>query len=127
MTTIKKILCAIDLGKGSRNAFDRALTIARVSGARLYILDAVPKKFPFSSHAAERLELPTSLRQSAEREGVPVQVVEQHGDRLVSSCCMPTRGKPTSSSSDRTVDAVGSGSGRAPWENVCFAVQRGRC
>jgi Universal stress protein family len=38
--TIKKILCAIDLTKASRNAFDRALSIARVSGARLYILHA---------------------------------------------------------------------------------------
>ena len=80
MTTIKKILCAIDLTKASRNAFDRALSIARVSGARLYILHAVPKKHPFSWQASERLELLTSLRQRAEREEVPVRVVEQHGD-----------------------------------------------
>src|SRR5687767_8619819 len=80
VTTIKKILCAIDLTKASRNAFDRALSIARVSGARLYILHAVPKKHPFSWQASERLELLTSLRQRAEREEVPVRVVEQHGD-----------------------------------------------
>ena len=80
MTTIKKILCAIDLTKASRNAFDRALSIARVSGARLYILHAVPKTHPFSWHQTERLELLTSLRQRAEREEVPIQVVEQHGD-----------------------------------------------
>ena len=42
MTTITKILCAIDLSKASRNAFDRALSIARVSKARLYVLHAVP-------------------------------------------------------------------------------------
>ena len=80
MTTIRKILCAIDLTKASRNTFDRALSIARVSGARLYILHAVPDNHPYSWHAKERLELLTNLRQRAEREGVPVRTVEQHGD-----------------------------------------------
>ena len=80
MTTIKKILCAIDLTKASRNAFDRALSVARVSKARLYILHAVPATKPFSWRARERLDLLTRLRQRAEREGVPVRVVEQHGD-----------------------------------------------
>ena len=78
--TITKILCAIDLTKASQNAFDRALSIARVSKARLYILHAVPADYPFSWHQSERLELLTSLRQRAEREGVPVRTVEQHGD-----------------------------------------------
>lgn len=80
MTTIKKVLCAIDLTKASRHAFDRALSLARASKARLYILHAVPANERFSSRANERLELWTSLRQRAEREGVPVRVVEQHGD-----------------------------------------------
>ena len=80
MTTIKKILCAIDLTKASRNAFDRALSLARVTKARLYILHAVPDSHPFSRHQSERLELLTNLRQRAEREGVPVRTVEQHGD-----------------------------------------------
>ncbi len=80
MTTIRNILCAIDLTKASRNAFDRALSIARVSKARLYILHAVPPNYPFSRHASERLALLTSLRERAEREGVPVRTVEQHGD-----------------------------------------------
>ena len=80
MTTIKKILCAIDLTKASRNAFDRALSIARVSRARLYVLHAVPANVPFSSQQSERLALFTSLRQRAEREGVPIRLVEQHGD-----------------------------------------------
>ncbi len=80
MTTIAKILCAIDLTKASHNAFDRALSIARVSNARLYILHAVPANYPFSRHQSERLELLTSLRERAEREGVPVRTVEQHGD-----------------------------------------------
>ncbi len=80
MTTIKKIVCAIDLTKASRNAFDRALSIARASKARLYTLHAVPANHPFSWHQSERLELLTSLRERAEREGVPVRTVEQHGD-----------------------------------------------
>jgi nucleotide-binding universal stress UspA family protein len=80
VTTIKKIVCAIDLTKASRNAFERALSIARASKARLYILHAVPKNYPFSWHQRERLELLTSLRKRAEREGVRVRTVEQHGD-----------------------------------------------
>jgi nucleotide-binding universal stress UspA family protein len=80
MTTIKNVLCAIDLTKASRNAFDRALSIARASKARLYILHVVPANVPFSSHQTERLTLLTSLRERAEREGVPVRTVEQHGD-----------------------------------------------
>jgi nucleotide-binding universal stress UspA family protein len=80
VTTIKKILCAIDLTKASHNAFDRALSVARVSKARLYILHAVPARKPFSWLASERLEVLTKLRQRAEREGVPVRIVEQHGD-----------------------------------------------
>jgi nucleotide-binding universal stress UspA family protein len=80
MTTIKKILCAIDLTKASHNAFDRALSLARLSKARLYILHAVPASHRFSKHQSERLELLTNLRQRAEREGVPVRTVEQHGD-----------------------------------------------
>ena len=80
MTTIKKVLCAIDLTKASRNAFDRALSIARVSKARLYVLHAVPDTRPFSWHQRERLDLLTRLQQRAEREGIPVRIVEQHGD-----------------------------------------------
>ena len=80
MTTIKKVLCAIDLTRASRNAFDRALSVARMSKARLYILHAVPATERFSSRATERLDLLTRLRKRAEHEGVPVRVVEQHGD-----------------------------------------------
>ena len=80
MTTIKKILCAIDLTKASRNAFDRALSIARASKARLYVLHVVPDARPFSWQNRERLELLTRLRQRAERDGTPVRMVEQHGD-----------------------------------------------
>jgi nucleotide-binding universal stress UspA family protein len=80
MTTIKKVLCAIDLTEVSRDAFDRALSIARASRARLYVLHAVPANYPFARRQSERLELLTSLRERAEREGVAVRTVEQHGD-----------------------------------------------
>jgi len=80
VTTISKILCAIDLTKASRKAFDRALSIARVSKARLYILHAVPADYPFSWRQRERVKLLSSLRERAEREGVLVRTVEQHGD-----------------------------------------------
>jgi nucleotide-binding universal stress UspA family protein len=80
VTTISKILCAIDLTKASRNVFERALSIARVSKARLYILHVVPADHPFSWRQRERLKLLTSLRERAERAGVSVRTVEQHGD-----------------------------------------------
>jgi nucleotide-binding universal stress UspA family protein len=80
MTTIKRVLCAIDLTKASRHAFDRALSIARASKARLYVLHVVPANYPFSWHQRERLTLLTSLRERADREGVPVRTIEQHGD-----------------------------------------------
>ena len=80
MKTMSTILCAVDLTKASRNAFDRALMIARISDAKLYVLHAVPASLPFSAKQTERLELLTSLRERAERDGVPVRVVEQHGD-----------------------------------------------
>ena len=80
MTTIKKILCAIDLTKASRKALDRALSIARANKGRLYLLHAVPEGRPFASQQRERLALLTSLQQRADRHGVPIRIVEQHGD-----------------------------------------------
>ena len=80
MPTIKKVLCAVDLTKASVQAFDRALSIARASKARLYVLHAVPASVPFSTLQSERLEFLTTLQRRAERAGVPVRIVEQHGD-----------------------------------------------
>ena len=127
MTTIKKILCAIDLTKASRTAFDRALSIARVSKAKLYVLHAVPANMPFSWRASDRLELLTELRKRAERAGVAVRVVEHMAILRASSCCMQTRGRPTSSFLDPTGDAAGADSGRALSENACCAAPRGQC
>jgi nucleotide-binding universal stress UspA family protein len=80
MATIKNSLCAIDLTKASRTAFDRALSIARVSKAKLYVLHAVPANMPFSWRASDRLGRLTELRIRAERAGVgdPARVIVLH-------------------------------------------------
>jgi nucleotide-binding universal stress UspA family protein len=44
------------------------------------VLHAVPAKAPFLSQQRKRFDLMTSLRLRAERNGVPVRIVEQHGD-----------------------------------------------
>jgi nucleotide-binding universal stress UspA family protein len=80
MTTIARILCAIDLEKASERAFDRALNLAVISEARLHLLHATPANVPFSWRAKERLQYLTELRERAEAAGVWVRVEEQHGD-----------------------------------------------
>ena len=80
MTTLARILCAIDLEKSSERAFDRALGLAVIGNARLFILHATPANVPFSWRAAERLAYLTELRERAEAAGVQVRVEEQHGD-----------------------------------------------
>jgi nucleotide-binding universal stress UspA family protein len=80
MKTLGRILCAIDLEKASERAFDRALSLATIGNARLFILHVTPAKVPFSRRAGERLEYLTELRERAEAAGVKVRVDEQHGD-----------------------------------------------
>lgn len=80
MPGLARILCAIDLEKASEPAFDRALDLAIVSGAKLHLLHATPAKAPFSRRADERLRYLTRLRQRAEAAGVKVRVDEQHED-----------------------------------------------
>jgi len=80
MRTLARILCAIDLEKASERAFDRALSLAVLGNARLFILHATPASLPFSWRAAERLRYLTELRERAEAAGVKVRVEEQHGD-----------------------------------------------
>ena len=65
---------------GRDAAFERALALARTSGAELYLLHAVPVNQRFSFRAAERLERMADMRKRAEDAGVRVQTVEQHGD-----------------------------------------------
>jgi nucleotide-binding universal stress UspA family protein len=80
MTTLARILCAIDLEKASERAFDRALNLAIISGAKLHLLHATPANVPFSRRASERLRYLTELRERAEAAGVKVRMDEQHGD-----------------------------------------------
>ena len=80
MKTLGRILCAIDLEKASERAFDRALSLAVIAEAKLFLLHATPANVPFSWRARERLEYLTQLRERAEAAGVKVRVEEQHGD-----------------------------------------------
>ena len=77
---LKRILVAVNSPNGRDAAFERALALARSSGAELYLLHAVPVNQPFSFRAAERLDLMVDMRKRAEDAGVRVQTVEQHGD-----------------------------------------------
>ena len=80
MSSLGRILCAIDLEKSSERAFDRALNLAVLGNAKLFILHATPATVPFSWRAAERLKYLTELRERAEAAGVKVRVEQQHGD-----------------------------------------------
>lgn len=80
MSTLARILCAIDLEKASDRAFERALTLAVAAKAKLVLLHATPAGLPFNWRAAERLRYLTTLRKRAEAAGVKVRVEEQHGD-----------------------------------------------
>jgi nucleotide-binding universal stress UspA family protein len=80
MRTLGRILCAIDLEKASERAFDRALSLAIISDAKLHLLHATPANVAFSWRAAERLRYLTGLRDRAAAAGVKVRVEEQHGD-----------------------------------------------
>src|SRR5688572_23953505 len=77
---LKRILVAVDSPDGRDAAFERALGLARSSGAELYVLHAVRASQRYSFRAADRLEQMMELRLRAESAGVRVQTVEQHGD-----------------------------------------------
>jgi len=83
VSTLARILCAIDLEKSSERAFDRALALAVLGEAKLFILHAVPAAVPFSIRAAERVRYLAELRERAEAKGVKVRVELQHGDPAV--------------------------------------------
>lgn len=80
MKTLARILCAVDLERASERAFDRALSLAMIGNATLFIFHATPAKVPFSWRARERLDYLTELRERAQAAGVKVRVEEQHGD-----------------------------------------------
>jgi nucleotide-binding universal stress UspA family protein len=78
--TFKRILVAVNSPNGRDAAFERALALAKSSGAELYVLHAVPVNQRFSFLSADRLERVADMRKRAEDAGVRVQTVEQHGD-----------------------------------------------
>ncbi len=82
MSTLGRILCAVDLEKASERAFDRALSLAVIGRAKLFILHVVPRDVRYSSRAAERLQYLTELRERAKAAGVEVRVEEQQGDPI---------------------------------------------
>ena len=75
-----RILVAVNSTGVRDAAFQRALALARSSGAELYVLHAVPANQLFSFRASWRLERMADMRKRAEDAGVRVQTVEQHGD-----------------------------------------------
>src|SRR5688572_2769482 len=77
---IQRILVAVDSPNGRDAAFERALSLARLAGAELYLLHAVPANQPFSFGASDRLQRADHMRTRAEDAGVRVRTVEQHGD-----------------------------------------------
>ena len=80
MKALGRILCAIDLEQASERAFDRALSLAVIGHAKLFLLHATPRNVPFARRASERVEYLAGLRERAEGAGVQVHVEEQHGD-----------------------------------------------
>ena len=76
----KRILAAVSLSDGRDAAFEHALSLARVSGATLYLLHVVPASQPFSSGMAERLQRSVQLRERAAAAGVRALSIQQHGD-----------------------------------------------
>jgi nucleotide-binding universal stress UspA family protein len=75
-----RILVALNLTEGRDPVFERALALAKISGAELYVLHAVPAIQRFSFRAPERLRRAAELRQRAEAAGVTAVMAEQHGD-----------------------------------------------
>jgi nucleotide-binding universal stress UspA family protein len=80
MRSSKRILVALSLSEGRDAAFERALVLAKTTGAELYLLHAIPAGRPFSYGAGERLRRSTALRQRAEAAGVTARTYEQEGD-----------------------------------------------
>ena len=77
---LSRILVAVDFSEPARAAFEHALLLARIYGARVIAVHAVPPSEPFDWAAQARTELFGRLRQQAEAAGVPFTASVQHGD-----------------------------------------------
>ena len=104
--THNRILVALNLIGGRDAAFERALALARTSGAELYLLHAVPANERFSFRAAERLQRAEAFRQRAEAAGVNAHAVEQRGD-AAEIIVLHADARP--------VDLIVMGTERRPW------------
>lgn len=80
MTNHKRILVPVTLGATPEYGFERALSLARNSGAELYLLHAVPLHQAYGFRAELRAKRFRDLRERAVVAGVAVQIVEQQGD-----------------------------------------------
>ena len=77
---LKRILVAVSTPSSRDAAFERALTLAKSSGAELYVLHAVPANRRYSFRASERRERMADVRTRAEEAGLRIDTVEQQGD-----------------------------------------------
>jgi nucleotide-binding universal stress UspA family protein len=73
------ILVGVDFTTENRAAFNWAVRLARLSGAHLMLVHAVPRSDSFSMNAQQRLSDFAELRDVASGHGVPVTVSVQHG------------------------------------------------
>lgn len=80
MTTLHRVLTAVDFSEPARTAFDHALSLSRLHDAELLVVHAVPTDRPFNWHARERIALIASLRHASQAVGVRFKVSVQHGD-----------------------------------------------
>ena len=80
MTQISRVLAAVDFSTPARGAFDYALALSKQHRAELVVVQAVPRRQPFSSEASERLALAAELRHRSEQEHVRFAHRVQHGD-----------------------------------------------
>ena len=80
MSTLHRVLAAVDFSEPARAAFDYALALSRLHDAELTVVHAVPTEFPFKWHARERRDLIGMLRAAAKAAGVRFKVSVQAGD-----------------------------------------------
>lgn len=80
VTTLHRVMTAVDFSKPARAAFDHAVALSRVHDAELTAVHAVPTDRGFGWEARERTALVASLRAAAQAAGVRFKVSVQHGD-----------------------------------------------
>lgn len=80
MTTLSRILCAVDPSEPAQVAFRQSLALARARDAELAVVVAVPPGEPFNRHARERTAQITGLRRASDAAGVRMRVSVQQGD-----------------------------------------------